>query len=187
MHLDSMKKQIDLSLTKISKDLERKVLESYKQVIRTRKLLEVFAKQRKQDPETVWNDVAEPLFKKFDSLYEAFQAIALNGEKELNDVPKKYHKALLELVEKNIVIPKKTVKGVLSISSTASNAVELIKKALVDARKSTKDAGIQIYYLGSGKVTSLDYRVSERVLKFVSDNVLSAVFSFKGKGDFKKI
>ena len=95
------------------------------------------------------------------------------------------------MVEKNIEVPTKTVKGVLTLSSSAYNGVELIKSALMQAQSVSKDAEIDIYYVGSGKymvkVSSFDYKVAERVLKQVGETAIDSIKAAKGFGDLSRM
>jgi len=96
----------------------------------------------------------------------------------------------VEMVQKSVSVPKKIVKGEVSINVLESNGVELIKDALKKALDATKDAEVEIYYAGAGKyvikVTSTDYKVAERVLKFVSGNLVESIAAVGGTADFKR-
>ena len=110
----------------------------------------------------------------------------------LKKVDKKWQKSLVETVQKNIDIPTKTVKGVLTLSSNASDGVEIVKSSLLQAEKySSHDAEVDLSYAGAGKyllkVTSFDYKVAEKVLKEVSENAVESIRSAKGKGSFEKL
>jgi len=191
LRIDHSKRQIDLSFNKVSSGAQRRRIEEWKQSKRTQKLIETLAKQQKVDSDIAWREIAEPLLDNYDTLYEAFQAILLHGESAAKGVDKKWLKPLKEMVEKNMEIPVKEVKGVISLSTTASDGIESIKDSLDAALNSTKDAEIDIYYAGSGKymvhVKSFDYKVAERVIKGVSDTAIEAMKSSGGKGEFSRL
>lgn len=184
------KKQIDLSFTKVAPQLQRSKIEEYKQLKRSRKLIELLAESEKKSFDETWDSVAEPLIKEYGSLYAAFQEIAAKGEDALKSLDKKWHKLLLELVDKNIELSMKTIKGILSLQSLAPNGVEIIKNAIASGTSSTKDADIEIYYMGAGKyvikVISPDYKVAERVLKYVSNIIIDAIKSSRGFAEFER-
>ncbi len=191
MRIDTSKNQIDLSFNKVSSGAQRNRIEQWKQSKRTQKLLEAFAKQHKAKFEDVWKEIAEPLLENYDTLYDAFQAMLLNEDDATKGVDKKWLKLLKEMVEKNIEIPVKLVKGVISLSSPAPNGIELIKDALKAGMDSTKDADLEMYYSGSGKfminVKSFDYKVAERVIKGVAETTIEAMKSSGGEGEFTRL
>lgn len=188
VHIDREKGQIDLSLNKVVPRLQRTRINEWKQMKRAQKLIEILAAQKEVDADAAWKEIAEPLLEHYDSLYEAFQQILARGESAAEGVEKKWLKPLVELVEKNIEAPKRTIKGVLTLTSSEPNGVELIKKALLGARDSAKDTEVEILYAGSGrymvKVSSFDYKGAERAMKSVSENAVSSIKSSHGEGSF---
>jgi len=188
-NVDVEKKQVDVSLTKVSANLQRAKIEEYKQAKRTHKLMELFAKTIKTDFDLVWETIAEPLLEKHDSLYEAFQEILLQGDSTIPEMPKPWVVHFKEMLEKNFELPEKTVKGKISISVPGANGVEFIKKALLAGQKKGGKK-VEIIYEGSGKylikAPSTDYKSAEKLLKTVSDEISSLIKSANGKFEFEK-
>ena len=189
--INSQKQQVDLSFNKVGSEKQRLKIEEFKQFKRSQKLIDILAKSQKISFEDAWKEVALPLLEKTDSLYDAFQAIRLEEHDLLLGIPKKWHAPLLELIEKNIEIPQKEVKGTLSLSSKEANGVELIRSALQSAQKAAKDAKVQIYYVGGGKymvqVSSFDYKIAEKVLKQVGDAATDSMKAAKGQASFARL
>ncbi|MCR4335667.1 MAG: S1 RNA-binding domain-containing protein [archaeon] len=187
--VDPSKNQIDLALTKVSASQQRVKIEEYKQGKRTQKLLELLAKDAKVDSQVAWNEIAEPLLEKYDTLYDAFQAILANGDSILEKVPKKWAKPLLEMIEKNFELPTKTVRGKVILSIPGYEGIESVKKVLLQGQKKGGKK-VEIFYLGSGnysvKATSVDYKSAEKILKDVSDEIVSSTKSFGGNAEFVK-
>ena len=146
-NIDEGKNHIDVSLTKVSSSQQRSKIEEYKQLKRTQKLVELLAKNVKEDPDQAWDEVAEPLLENYDSLYDAFQKILLDGESAAIGVPKKWIKPLLEMVEKNFELPSKTVKGKIFLTIPGSNGVESVKKSLIAGQKVSPKKVQIIYFL----------------------------------------
>ena len=188
INIDRHRGQIDISLTKVSASQQREKIEEYKQAKRSQKLIELLATQEKQKPEQAWAEVAEPLLGKYDSLYDAFQAI-LADDSVLLLVPKKWAGSLKEIVEKNYELPEKTVKGQITVSVPGPEGVESLKKALL-AGKKKGGKSVEIFYEGSGRydirATSTDYKRAEKLLKNVSDEIISQASSMGGKASFEK-
>jgi len=154
--------QIDLSFNKVSGHAQRARIEQWKQLKRCKKLLEVLAKEQRKSFDQVWEQAAKPLLESHDSLGQAFQSIALLGEEAAKGVEKPWLKPLVEIVKKNVSVPEKKVKGVLSIRSRQPDGVEVIKKALKKAE--AKD--VEIFYSGGGKysvvATAPDFKAAEK-------------------------
>jgi len=190
LHVDTGKNHVDVSLTKVSPNLQRKKIEEYKQGKRAQKLIEMLASNMKEKPENAWAEVAEPLLESYDSLFDAFNAILVNGESAAKGVQKKWIAQLIEIVEKNFEVQVKTVKGRLLISVPGPSGVETLKKALLAAlKKAGKKA--EILYEGSGKyvlkVSSHDFKSAEKSLKSISDGIISEIAPFGGKAEFEKV
>ena len=189
LRLDPHKQQIDLSLEKVPPRTQRRKIEEWKQLKRCQKLIELMAKEQKKPFDQAWQEVAEPLLENYDSLYESFEAIAMDGEKAAAGVPKPWLKPLLAMVEKNVSVPRKTMKGLIELHSLESDGVEVIKKALAQAKKEVKGQEIGLTYEGSNrfqvKVTSTDYKSAEKALNGFGQTAVSLVEKAKGKGEFK--
>ncbi len=190
IRVDLEKKQVDLSFNKVSADLSRSKLESFKQFKRSQKLMELIAAKNKASYDAVVKEVEEPLLVQYDSLFQAFQAILLGDKKALDLIPAKWQDSVLDIVEKNVEMPSKEIKGVLSLTSFESNGVEVIKSVISKSQKSVDNEKVSVLYLGSGKylikVVSLDFKAAEKVLKKFVDVALESIKSLKGVGSFSK-
>lgn len=187
--IDSSKDQIDLSFTKVSSGVQRRKIEEFNRLVRAKKLIEVLAKNKKVSFDKAWENTAEHLLNEFESLPLALNEISVSG-KIPSSIKPPWDAELLELIKKNVIIPKKIVKGVLSLTSFEPDGVEIIKKALLQAKKTAgKDS--EMIYLGSGKykleVVSSDYKSAEKILKDSADQAIEIIVKSKGKADFKRI
>lgn len=180
--------QIDLSLTKVSSHAQRARIEEWKQLKRCKKLLEVVAKGMGKNFDDAWENVAKPLLENHYSISEAFQEIALSGESAAAGVDPAWLKPLVEMVEKNVPIPKKTVKGILSLRSFEPNGVDIIKKALKPVDESKEE--VDVFYSGGGKYALTahgpDFKTAERVLNQAAEAVEKAMKASGGEAEFKR-
>ncbi|MFH1587974.1 MAG: S1 RNA-binding domain-containing protein [Candidatus Diapherotrites archaeon] len=183
------KNQVDLSFIRVSPRAQRTRIDEFKSFKRAQKLLEVLASQVKTDPSVAWDEVAVPLLEKYDSLHEAFSEIKLNKEKAAEGVSKKFMKPLIELIDKSIEEPKKTVEGTLKISSNAFAGVEVIKKAVKAGMDKVKGKNVEVIYLGSSafkvKSTSFNYKDAEKNINAFAEAAVDSVKSGKGTGSFE--
>ncbi len=190
LSVDPARNQINLSLTKVSNQAARQKIESWKQFKRAKKLVEVLAKNEKKSFEEAWDNVAEPLAERYESLFEAFQRIALEGEKAAEGVPVAWLKPLVSLVQKSISVPMKTVMGVVSIRLEAPDGVKKIKRVLSAAEGKAKKSGVEIFYNGGGayeiRATALDFKTAEKDLNAIKDFIVSEIEKEKGTAEFKK-
>ncbi len=188
--INTEKNQIDLSLTKVFAHEEKARIEEWKQGKRNRKFIEILAQENKQGFEKVWEQVAVPLIDEYGTFQESLNAIALGKEHALKTVPKEWQQPLLKLVEKHVTVQQKSVSGTLSLLSLAPNGVEVIKEALRKAKSPSKDAEVIISYSGAGKfllkVSTYDFKESEKILHNISNQVLDAIKEKKGTGKFEK-
>lgn len=181
--VDTQKKQIDLSFAGISPQIEKQKLTEFKQVNREEKLISILAKKEKKDFDVVWGEVADPLINEFGSLYKAFEKIYL-GEDLSKFIPKKWFKQVKELVEKNIVVSKKSLRAIIELKTLSNNGVEDIKE-LLKTIENKKD--INILYSGAGKyvitVFSSTYKDAEKNLTKIINELESG--AKKNGIDFK--
>jgi len=190
LKVDSSKNQVDLSLTKVSVQQQRDKIDEWKQFKRSKKLLGVLAKKKKKTPEEAWSAVAEPLIQDHGSLSEGFRQIALQGEQAAKNIGKEWLSDVLELVDKNITIPKKTVEGILSLKSYEADGLEVVKKALKEAKKQAKGVDTELYYKGGGnyvlRVSAEDYKQAVAEMEKVNEKAVEVMQAGKGTAEFKK-
>ena len=193
-HISREKGQIDISFAKVSAGEQRNKLEQYQQLKKPQRLLEILAKDTNTDFNTVWKEIAEPLTDNYDSLYKGFQEIRILGEDAAKGVPKKWLAKLIPLIEKNIEIPEKTVRGVIAAHIAMPNGAELVKNALITARdegKKSKAVTVEFFYTGAGKyavnVISHDYKTAEAAMKKIVDTANTQVSAAKGEIKYERL
>lgn len=185
------KNQVDLSFSKVSEGEEKRILEEYKQESRNDRIVELIARQKKQSVETVRKKIELPLIEKYGSLQNAFQEVVQNQEKALEGIIEKESMALvIEIVSKLQKKSEKIVIGTISLSTSDSMGIEKIKEALLKARDSVKNARCEITYVGNGKylakVSSDNYKTSEKELKQAAETAISIIKKSNGNGSFAK-
>ena len=188
LSINRERNQIDLSFTKVSASAQRARIEEWKQLKRCKKMLEVLAKDQHKTFDQAWEAIAKPLLEAHGSLPEAFQAIALLGQEAAEHVEKSWLKPLLELVEKNIPVPEKTLKGVLSLQSLKPNGVEVVKEALAKAEATSKK--VEVFYSGGGKfalkATGTDFKEAEKNLNNAAEAATEAMKESNGEAKFER-
>ena len=176
---------IDLSLKQVSKDQQKQKLKEVKKFEKGKTLLQNL-KESADLTEKELEKFEDSIFDKYDSIYDAFLDIARNGidsVKELK-ITKKISKPLDEICSK-IKLPSVEIRGVMEITNSNSNGIEIIKKSLLEIIK--KDPKIEITYLGAPKyrlsIKAEDFKTAEKILKPVIEEIDSKIS--KNKGSFK--
>lgn len=147
LNVDISRGQVDLSLAMVSQSKERQKINDYRQFKRVEKLLEGLAKQHKKKFDEVWEQVAVPLIDEFGSVYAGFEKISLGAEVSTL-LPKEWVAPVKELVEKNIVVSEKELKGIVNLSSFSPKGVTEIKEIFAEIGGLRKCHAI---YLGAGR------------------------------------
>ncbi len=187
LNVDTFKGQVDLSLGAVNTQRQNQRLSEYRQMKRCEKLMELLAKQSGKNFDYVWDNVCTPLSNEYGSLNEGLNKIAL-GEDVSALVPKELINPLKELVEKNIVVSEKELKGIAHVESFSSQGLSNLKEIFSDVR-GKKD--VEIIYVGGGNyqitVKTLTYKASEKLLSGVTEAAEKKAKKLGAKFEFKKI
>ena len=176
---------IDLSLKQVSKDQKKQKLKEVKKFEKGKTLLQNVQEKAKLSDKDI-EKLEDSIYSKYDSVYDAFIEIGRNGidsVKELK-IPKKTATVIEEICSK-IKLPSVEIRGIMEITNSKSDGIEIIKKTLLDELK--KDSTIDITYLGAPKyrlsITSEDFKSAEKLLKPIIADIQSNIE--KKKGTFK--
>ena len=176
---------IDLSLKQVSKDQQKQKLKEVKKFEKGKTLL-LNLKENASLTDKEIEKLEDVIYGKYESVYDAFVDIARNGidsVKELK-ITKKVTKPLQEICSK-IKLPSVEIRGIMEITNSSSNGIDIIKDNLVEILK--KDSKIDITYLGAPKyrlsIISEDFKSAEKILKPIIQEVEANMI--KKKGSFK--
>ena len=178
--------EIDLSLKQISKDQQKKKLLEVKRQEKEKTILKNV--QDKANLSTAeLEELEKTLYSKFDSIYDVFLEISMNGVGILDDLRlSKKTIAAIEEVSSKIKLPSVEIRGVLELTSIRPDGVEIIRKILLDILKNEGD-NVEILYIGAPKyrliITAQDFKIAEKKLKPMLDTIQNLIE--KQKGTFK--
>ena len=167
--------EIDLSLKQISKEQRKKKLLDVKRFEKEQGILKNIQDKVKLSSEEI-DQVEEKLLSKYNSVYEAIIEI---GTKNINviddlDISKKI-KEVIEEFSKKIKLPTVEIRGVLEMTSSKSDGIEIIRKILLDAIKESKNEKIEISYLGAPRyrlsIFAQDFKTAEKTLKPILEKI----------------
>jgi len=178
--------EIDLSLKQISKDQKKKKLKEVKKFEKSKTLIQSIQEKANLSNEKT-EKIEEQLFSKYVSIYDAFLDIAAKGIDVLNDLdlPKKTL-SVIEDISSKIKLPSVQVRGILELTSSKPDGVDIIRKTLLDV-KNNHDTDIEITYIGAPKyrlsISAKDFKSAEKTLKTILATIQSSIE--KKKGTFK--
>ena len=183
--VNAQRGDIDLSLKQVSKDQKKQKLKEVKKFEKGKTLLQNVQEKAKLTDEEI-EKLEDNIYSKFDSVYDAFISIGRNGIESVKElkIAKKTATVIEEICSK-IKLPSVEIRGIMEITSSKSDGVEIIKKTLLDVIK--KDSTIDITYLGAPKyrlsITSEDFKSAEKLLKPIVEEIENNIT--KKKGSFK--
>ena len=178
--------EIDLSLKQVSGDQKKHKLLELKRNEKERTLIENL-KAKAGLSQTEAEKLEDVLASNFSSVYDAFTEIVSKGISVLDGLglSKKVISAIGEISSK-IQVPHVEIRGVLELTCTKPNGVEIIKKALLDATEN-KDVNTEISYIGAPKyrltISAQDFKTAEKALKPILSTIQTGIE--KKSGTFK--
>ena len=137
--------------------------------------------------------VTDSLIKAFNGLYLAFEETSLSGVEALADadLTEDDVKIIEKLAKDNVKIPSVEISGFVDLTSPAPDGVEIIKKALKQAKRvKDKNVALDITYVGAPRyrihVKAPDYKLAESVLKKAAQSAVKHIEQHGGEGTFHR-
>jgi len=195
LRVDSDKRHIDLSLRRVNEREKREKLLEWKRERRGRALFNMAAETLGVTPEEAFETVGSILEDQFGTLYDAFEAAAVNREKPLlkAKIPPDWVKVVSDLAESKVRIPLMKVKGTMELTCSKPNGVTVLRDAFTKAKKVRKpeNADVKIYVTGAPKyrveVSAKNYKEAEKLLEKVVNTTLATVKASGGVGKFTRV
>lgn len=194
LRVDPEKRQIDLSLRRVTKRERRERILLWKRDRKAESLLRSAAKKVGITFEEIYEKAGVPIEEKFGELYEGLERAAREGVEALIEcgVPEDLASALTEVAKERIGVSVVKVKGTLNITCLAPNGVLKIKDALLKAKNVSRPRGtdIEIYVRAAPRysieVTARDYKIAEDVLRRAVETAIKGITRSGGEGFFKR-
>ncbi len=180
---------IDLSIKDVTERQKKEKWQQWKSELRAFKWLEIAGEKVGISKEELVK-IGKKLIKEYDTIYEAFEEAAFEGYEVLVPVVgEEMAKAIAEIARENVKPPRVKVRGYFELKCFASDGIERIKKALMEAYKVAKDGvKVTLEYVGAPKyrivIEAEDYKVAEKTLKNVVNRVLKTIKKLGGEGNF---
>ena len=184
------RRQIDLSLRRVSMSARNKKNTEYKQEEKAEKILETIAKKLKTNLEDIYNKFGNKIITEYGTLNFAFQNMIEEKAdfKELN-IPEKELKILKETVKEKIKPIRIEIKRRINLQSNADEGVEIIKETLSYAEKlaNKENLDIKIEYVSAPTYRIIlrghDYKSTDKKLDEIIDKILIFIKEKGGNGE----
>ena len=166
--VDPARSEIDLSLKQISTDQKKKKLLELKRREKENALVENLKSRANLSKDEI-EKVENVLVEKFGSIYDAFSEVSAKGKSVLENLsmpPKAL--AVIEELSSKIQVPHVEIRGILELTCTKPNGIEIIKNALLEAT-ANKTVNASVTYVGAPKyritITAQNFKEAEKELK----------------------
>lgn len=192
VHVDTVKKHIDLSLKKVNDHQRREKIQDWKNAQKATKLFDMVAQGLNKSIEQCYKEFGESLIKKYGTMYAAFEECAYDTNTLKNDgFSGDWLKKFEEVSKGNITVPFVEIKGILQLTSYLPDGIIHIKEALSLAEKSEfDDVNIDIKYISAPryliKVKAPDYKIAESQMKKAVERVEAHLTKMKGECEFTR-
>ena len=183
--VDERRGHIDLSLKAVKEGLKRERIKAWKNEKKARKWLSLVV----PESESELQELETKLVDAYGSLYDAFQQIYKSGKRALSELG--VEEALADKIHKialaNVKPPSVHVTGYVELKCPLPNGVEIIKNALMEAKKVAKN-GFECSYIGAPRyrirITAPDYKKAESLLNEAANAAIELLKRNEGYGKF---
>ncbi len=194
IRINQERKQIDISLRRVSENTRANKIKEYKQEIKAEKLLEFMAKSLKLTLKQMYEKIGNKLKEDYSSLYYGYMEI-LKNEKMLETLKmdKKLSGKILKIIKENIKLPEISLKSTLTLQDYGPSGIDNIKKSIADANKLIKEKNYKakFTYISapsySLEIKAQDYKTGEKILKEVSEEIVKELKGLGGVGKWQKV
>jgi len=185
LNVDPSRSHIDLSFKDVNEHQRQAKIQEWKGEQKAEKWLDFVINTTSANKE----DLHDQLTEKFDSLYYAFEEVAIRGSSILEGFDPVVAEEIERVAKVNVKVPFVDITGYVDLTCPKSNGIEVIKRALKAAAK-TDDTDIRydVSYMGAPRyrirTVALDYKKAENALKKAATAAIDVVVKAEGSGKF---
>lgn len=179
IRVDKRKKQVDVSLRRVSPSERRQKVVAWKRSVKAHKLLEIIAEKLKIPIREVYEKIGWKLEDKYGEIYAGFEEAVMRGEEALLEagVSKELLEPLIEEIKKHVEIKKVKISGILYLQSLSPRGILDVKTSLLEGLRVELPRGVnlRLYTIGSPRykveVVAEDYKTAEGALAKVVEAI----------------
>jgi translation initiation factor 2 subunit 1 len=185
LNVDPSRSHIDLSFKDVNEHQRQAKIQEWKSEQKAEKWLDFVINATTANKE----ELQDQLIEKFDSLYYAFEEVAIRGASILEGFDPVVAEEIERVAKVNVKVPFVDITGYIDLTCPKSNGIEVIKRALKAAVK-TDDTDIryEVSYMGAPRyrirTVAFDYKKAENALKKAATGAIDVVVKAGGSGKF---
>ncbi len=195
MTVDTLKNFVNLSSRRVGPGQQRNKMQEWNNEKKANEMLEVFAKQSgSQTSKSIYEKIGNKALAKHRLLYPFLQEVSKFGELKLNELGTETQLAhdFTEFIQKRITAPKAEINANINMQSSASGGLDIIKKAVTEAKEiaKAKKAEIEIKYLGAPRykftLVANDFKLAEEAFKAIIEQMEKTLNKNEGTFETKR-
>lgn len=188
--VDSSKGHIDLSLKSVNEHQKREKIQQWKNEKKAEKLVEIVAERMGISVDDAYDMFGNDLLETYETLYGAFESVVADPEEFKEEFSGDWLDTFIEVAKENVAPPMVQIDGILEMTSSAPNGMELVKNALVKGLEAAGDSDVEITCVGCPKyrvvVNASEYKEAEEIMKEVSTTAIDDLTSNGGTATLKR-
>ena len=181
---------IDLSLKSVNEHQKREKIQQWKNEKKAEKLLEIVAERMDIDIDDAYKQFGNELLDAYETLYSAFESAVAYPDDFLSEFEGGWTDTFMEVAKENVAAPMVQIDGILEMSSSAPNGMELVKNALIAGLEAAEGASVDITCVGCPRyrvvVNAAEYKEAEEVMKTVTNAAINSLTSNDGTAVLKR-
>ena len=179
-----------LSLKSVNEHQKREKIQQWKNEKKAEKLVEIIAERMGISVDDAYDEFGNDLLETYETLYGAFEAVVADPEDFLSEFSGDWTDTFIEVAKENVVPPSVQIDGILEMTSSAPDGMELVKHALMAGLEAADGADVEITCVGCPKyrvvVNAAEYKEAEEVMRNVSAAAVNDLVSNGGTASLKR-
>lgn len=188
--VDSSKGHIDLSLKAVNDHQKREKIQQWKNEKKAEKLVEIVAERMEISIDKAYDLFGNELLEDYESLYDAFETAVADTEAFVEDYDGEWIDIFMEVAQENVAAPSVQIDGILELTSSAPNGMELVRNALLKGVAAADGADAEITCVGCPRyrvvVKAPEYKEAEEIMKEISNAAINDLISNGGTASLKR-